>query len=154
MQFINTDKMKNSLKIVFISLLFVACKQKIQPTDIAKINGYWEIEKVVFEKGNDKDYKMNETFDYFQVKDNKGFRKKVMPQLDGTFLVNDTFENIAIRFEGEKVFLDYKTDFSTWSEEIILLTADELVLNNSENREYHYKKTEAINLLEDGKETK
>jgi hypothetical protein len=29
--------MKNSFKILFISLLLVACKQKIQPADIAKI---------------------------------------------------------------------------------------------------------------------
>ncbi len=25
-------------------------------------------------------------------------RKKVMPQLDGTFLVNNTYENVTVRF--------------------------------------------------------
>jgi hypothetical protein len=146
--------MKNSFKILFISLLFVACKQKIQPADIAKINGYWEIEKVVFDKGDDKDYTMNETYDFFEIKDNKGFRKKVMPQLNGTFLINDTQEAVAVRFVDDQVFLDYQTPFMKWSEEIITLTDAELVVVNTDKKEYHYKKTEAINLLGDGEKTK
>ncbi|HEY1194689.1 MAG TPA: hypothetical protein VGE71_10980, partial [Flavobacterium sp.] len=60
--------MKNTFMILVLSLLFVSCKQEIKPADIAKLNGYWEIEKVVFEKGEQKDYKMNETFDFFQIK--------------------------------------------------------------------------------------
>lgn len=146
--------MKNSFKIVLISLLFIACKQKVLPADIAKINGYWEIEKVVFDKGDDKDYSMNETYDFFEIKDNKGFRKKVMPQLDGTFLVNDTQEAVTVRFVGEQVYLDYKTPFMKWSEEIITLTDAELVVVNADKKEYHYKKTAAINLLGNGEKTK
>lgn len=146
--------MKKIFGILFISLLFVACKQKIQPVDIAKINGYWEIEKVTFDKGADKDYKMNESYDYFEIKDNKGIRKKVMPQLDGTFLVNDTFEDVTVRFVDNKVFLDYSTPYMKWSEELIALSAKDLVLLNKEKKEYHYKKATPINLLEDGKKTK
>ena len=41
--------MKHLFKVLLISLAFVGCKQKIQSTDISKINGYWEIEKVVFD---------------------------------------------------------------------------------------------------------
>jgi hypothetical protein len=146
--------MKNSFKILFISLLLVACKQKIQPADIAKINGYWEIEKVVFDKGDDKDYTMNETYDFFEIKDNKGFRKKVMPQLDGTFLVNDTQEAATVRFVDDQVYLDYKTPFMKWSEEILKLSDTELVVVNADKKEYHYKKTAAINLLGDGEKNK
>ena len=146
--------MKNTFTILFISLLFVACQQKIYPADIAKIKGYWEIENVTFHKGADKDYKMNESYDYFEIKDNKGIRKKVMPQLDGTFLVNDTFENVTVRFVDDKVFLDYVTPYMKWSEELITLSAEELVLLNKEKTEYHYKKATPINLLGDGKTTK
>lgn len=146
--------MKNSFKILFISLLLVACKQKIQPADIAKINGYWEIEKVVFDKGDDKDYTMNETYDFFEIKDNKGFRKKVMPQLDGTFLVNDTQEAATVRFVDDQVYLDYKTPFMKWSEEILKLSDTELVVVNADKKEYHYKKTAAINLIGDGEKNK
>lgn len=147
--------MKNTFRILFISLLFVACQQKINPSDISKINGYWEIEKVVFEQGKDKDYGMNESYDYFQIgKNNQGFRKKVMPQLDGTFIINDTYENIKVRFDDGKVFFDYATPYSKWSEELTTISNDKLVFVNAEKKEYHYKKTGPINILGDGKKTK
>ncbi|WP_348811769.1 hypothetical protein [Flavobacterium maritimum] len=147
--------MKNTFRILILSLLFVGCQQKIKPTDIAKINGYWEIEKVVLEDGDDKEYGMNENFDYFEIgKNNKGIRKKVMPQLDGTFLVNDTYENVSVRFADDKAYLDYSTPYMKWTEEIVALSADKLVMLNAEKKEYHYKKTQPINLLEDGKKTK
>lgn len=146
--------MKNTFRILLLSLFFVSCQQKIQPSDIAKINGYWEIEKVVFDKGDDKDYKINESYDYFEISNNKGIRKKVMPQLDGTFLVNDTFEKVAVRFDNDKAYLDYFTDYAKWSEELIAISDKELVLKNAENKEYHYKKAEPINLTGDGKKTK
>ncbi|WP_413997678.1 hypothetical protein ACMDB5_07690 [Flavobacterium sp. W1B] len=146
--------MKNIFKILVLSLFFVACKQKIQTTDIAKLNGYWEIEKVVFDDGKDKDYKMNESYDFFEIgKNNAGIRKKVMPQLDGTFLVNDTYENVKVRFENDKAFLDYATPYAKWSEELITLSDKELVLKNKEKATYHYKKTGPINLTDDGKKT-
>lgn len=147
--------MKNTFRILVLSLLFVGCQQKIEPTDISKINGYWEIEKVVFDKGEDKDYKMNESYDFFEIdKNNMGIRKKVMPQLDGTFLVNDAYENVIVRFKDGKVFLDYSTPYSKWSEELIALSDKELVVRNEEKKEYHYKKTGPINLTGDGEKTK
>ncbi|WP_294961453.1 lipocalin family protein [uncultured Flavobacterium sp.] len=146
--------MKNAFIVLFCSLLFVSCRQEIKPADIAKLNGYWEIEKVVFEKGEEKEYKMNETFDFFQIKNNKGVRTKVMPQFDGTFLTTDTFENVSVRFAGEQVFLDYKTKYAKWSEEIISLSDDKLVVKNPQKIEYHYKKAGPVNLLNDGEKTK
>lgn len=156
MTFVKFNKytMKNTFMILVLSFLFVSCKQEIKPADIAKLNGYWEIEKVVFDKGEDKDYGMNESFDYFDVKNNKGIRKKVMPQLDGTFLTSDSFENVSVRFKEDQVFLDYKTDYAKWSEELILITDEKLVVKNQENKEYHYKKAGPINLLDNGKKTK
>lgn len=147
--------MKNTFRILLFSFLFVACQQKIEPADIAKINGYWEIEKVVFDEGKDKDYGMNESYDYFKIgTNNKGIRKKVMPQLDGTFLVNDTYENVAVQFKDDKVFLNYSTPYAKWSEELIGLKDEELIVLNEQKKEYHYKKTGPINLIGDGKKTK
>ncbi|GEC71914.1 hypothetical protein FFL01_14530 [Flavobacterium flevense] len=132
----------------------MSCQQKITPEDIKKINGYWEIEKVTFKEGADKEYKMNENFDYFQIANNKGIRRKVRPQFNGTFLFNDDFENVKVRFKGEQVFLDYTTAYAKWTEELIRLSDDEMVLKNDQNNEYEYKKAGPINLLEDGKKTK
>jgi len=147
--------MKNTLILFFTALFFVSCQQKIKPEDIQKLNGYWEIEKVTLDKGEDKEYKINESYDYFKITEaDKGIRKKVMPQLDGTFVVNDSYENIKIRFDKDKVFLDYSTPFSKWTEELIELSDEEFVVKNTENKEYHYIKTGPINLTGDGKKTK
>lgn len=140
--------------ILVLSLLFVGCKQEIKPADIAKLNGYWEIEKVVFDKGEEKDYGMNENFDFFEIKGTKGTRTKVMAQLDGTFLTTNTFENVSVRFKDEKVFLDYKTDYAKWSEELVSLSDNTFVVKNDQNKEYHYKKAGPVNILNDGKKTK
>nr|WP_315256772.1 hypothetical protein [uncultured Flavobacterium sp.] len=147
--------MKKVFGVLLVALLFVGCKQKITSADVAKINGYWEIGKVVLEDGNDKEYGVNESFDYFKIdQKNTGIRKKVMPQLDGTFLVNDTFENVKIRFADDQTFLDYSTPYMKWSEEILTLTNKELVVLNAEKKEYHYKKAGPINLDDYGKKAK
>ncbi len=147
--------MKKIVGFLFVSFFFISCQQKIKPEDVSRINGYWEIEKVVFAQGDDKEYGINESYDYFQIdKNNAGFRKKVMPQLDGIFLVNDAYENVKIRFEDDKVFLDYATPYTKWSEELIAVSDKELVLVNTEKKEYHYKKAESINIQGDGKKTK
>ncbi len=147
--------MKHLGKLLLLSLIFVSCKQKIQTTDIPKINGYWEIGKVVFDKGEDKEYGANQNYDYFQIdKNNQGIRKKVAPQLDGTFLVDDTYEKVRVRFQDDKAYLDYVTPYMKYTEEIIALTADELVVLNAQKKEYHYKKATAINILGDGKKVK
>lgn len=146
--------MKKAFMILVLSLLFVSCKQEIKPADIAKLNGYWEIEKVVFDKGEEKAYGINENFDFFKIKETKGTRTKVMAQLDGTFLTTDTFENVSVRFTDNGTFLDYKTDYAKWSEELISISDDEFVVKNDQNKEYYYKKTGPINILNDGKKTK
>ena len=147
--------MKLRAIIVPLLFLFIACKQNITATDITKLNGYWEIEKVVFPEGDDKEYKINETFDYFKIdKNNTGFRKKVMPQLDGTFLANDDFERVKVVFNADKVYIEYTTQYAKWKEELKIISDDKMVLVNSKNVAYHYKKTAPINLLDDGEKTK
>ena len=147
--------MKNLVGFLFVSLFFISCQQKIKPEDLANINGYWEFEKVGFDKGEDKQYGMNESYDYFEIwKNNDGFRKKVMPQLDGTFIVNDTYENIKIRFKDDQVFMDYVTPYAKWTEELIAVTEDKLVFKNQDKKEYHYKKAQKLNILGDGKKIK
>lgn len=146
--------MKNTFMILVLSLLFVSCKEQIKPADIAKLNGYWEIEKVVFDEGEVKDYGMNENFDFFQIKGTKGTRTKVMAQLDGTFLTTNTFENVSVRFTDKGTFLDYKTDYAKWSEELISVSDKEFVVKNEQQKEYHYKKAAPLNILNDGKKTK
>jgi len=146
--------MNKRILLGLIFLVCVSCNKKVDADDLAKVNGYWEIEKVVFAGGGEKAYTINETFDYFEIKGNKGFKKKVTPQLDGTFIVNDDFENVEIKEEGGKYFVDYSTSYAKWREELCSISDSELVMVNDAKNEYHFKRAGAINLEGNGKKVK
>ena len=139
--------------ILFLFFVLSSCHQKITQQDVTKINGYWEIEKVNLPDGTEKKYMINETYDYFEIKGNTGFRKKVNPQLNGRFLVTNQSEKVTVLFEKDQTFLVYTTPFAKWKEEIKSLEDKKMVLINSANMEYTYKKTGPINLIENGKKT-
>ena len=145
------------MKYIYVWLSFfvlLSCTNKVSQSDLSKINGYWEIEKVVFVDGTEKQYGINETFDYFQINANVGFRKKVMPQLDGRFMVNNQSEQVRISFENGSAFLNYSTPYAKWKEELLTLSKDEMVLVNAAKNKYYYKKTGPINITNYGKTTK
>ena len=129
-------------KILFLIVLgsVLSCKQKITDADISNLNGYWEIEKVELPDGDKKEYKVNETIDFFKIDGNKGFRKKVMPQLDGTYLTNDIQEDVVVVVKDGDALLQYKTKYASWKEEIIELTKDKLVVKNQQEIKYYYKR--------------
>jgi len=120
--------------------LFLSCKQSISETDLQNLNGYWEIEKVELPDGDKKEYKVNETIDFFKINDKKGFRSKVMPQIDGTYLTNDLKEDVVIVLKDGDATIQYKTNYANWNEEIIELSKDKLVVKNQQDLEYHYKR--------------
>lgn len=124
--------------LLFIS--FVSCKEAVKVTDVQNLNGYWEIEKVILPDGEDKEYKTSETFDFFELKDKKGTRKKGMQQFDGTFLTNDVSEDFIIEFNDGKCYINYQTDFAKWKEEVLVLTKESFVVKNKNDLEYHYKR--------------
>ena len=141
----------NALVLLFIMLL-ISCHSNVKKEDIKKLNGYWEIKQVKFSTGKTKDYKINETIDYFELRqaqfDNKvvGFRQKVMPQFDGKFQTNGIKENIKVVENDNSFFLEYNTKFGKWKEEIISIEDSILVLKNKENLEYTYKKFKPFSL--------
>ena len=135
----------NFLVLLFIMFL-VSCHSNVKKEDIKKLNGYWEIKLVKFSTGKTKDYKINETIDYFELKNNQGFRQKVMPQFDGKFQTNGIKENIKVVENDNSFFLEYNTKFGKWKEEIISIEDSILVLKNKENLEYTYKKFKPFSL--------
>ncbi|MCY1489665.1 hypothetical protein D3C87_656510 [compost metagenome] len=147
-------KMKKGVLLLFITLMLTACGQKVSKEDAKKLNGYWEIEKVILADGSEKDYKINTTYDFFEIGNNyKGFRKKVSPQLNGKFLADDSSEAVEIVEKDGKIYLDYKTEYAKWEEELKSISEDKMTIINQQKIEYQYKKATPINLL-DGEETK
>ena len=126
--------------LLLFALLLISCHSNVKKENIAKLNGYWEIKQVKFSTGKTKDYKINETIDYFELKDNQGFRQKVMPKFDGKFQTNGIKENIKVIEKDNAYFIEYNTTFGKWNEKIITIEDSTLVLKNKENLEYTYKK--------------
>jgi hypothetical protein len=50
--------------------------------------------------------------------------------------------------------MDYVTPYAKWTEELIAVTEDKLVFKNQDEKEYHYKKAQKLNILGDGKKIK
>jgi hypothetical protein len=129
---------KVMLFLVFGALL--SCKQSFVEADLQHLNGYWEIEKVILPDGDKKEYKVNETIDFFNIENKKGFRKKVMPQIDGTYLTNNIQETVKVDLIDGTASIHYTTPYAHWKEEIIELSKVKLVTKNQQDLEYHYKR--------------
>lgn len=134
------------IAFVYITFLLISCQAEVKKEDLTKLSGYWEIKQVTLADGETKDYKVNETIDFFEVKDNVGFRQKVMPQFDGTFKTNGIKESIKVFEEKDGYFIEYKTDYGKWNEEIIKIEDSTLVLKNKQNFIYTYKKYKPFSL--------
>ena len=129
---------KIGLVLFFFTL--ISCHSEVKKEDLKKLNGYWEIKEVTLADGETKDYKVNETIDYFSLKNDLGFRQKVMPQFDGRFKTNDIKETIKIVENKNVFYIEYNTQYGKWKEEIIILEDSLLVLKSKENLEYTYKR--------------
>lgn len=138
------------ISVLLFALLLISCHSNVKKEDITKMNGYWEIKQVKFSTGKTKDYKVNETIDYFELRNPEvsgqpdsqiiGFRQKVMPQFDGKFQTNGIQENIKVVEMNNSFFVEYNTKYGKWKEEIITIQDSVLVLKNDEKIEYTYQK--------------
>jgi hypothetical protein len=126
--------------LLFIALVLISCHSKVKEEELSKLNGYWEIKKVVQENGETKDYNINETIDYFEVKKNLGFRQKVMPQFDGKYRTNGIQERIKIINKDNEYYIEYATVYGKWQEHIYEVKDSTLILINKDRVEYQYKR--------------
>ena len=129
-----------------LSILFISCTTSVSESSLKNLNGYWEVEQVVFPDGSEKILPPSETHDYYEFKQNKGFRKKVTPLVTGNYLVNDLKDEFVV-VQKESVFcMNYKTFLSTWTEQIKSIDTDQLVLESEEHYQYYYKRPKAFSV--------
>jgi hypothetical protein len=132
--------MKNYFYVLLLTTILISCTSKPNKEDIAKLNGYWEIEKVDFPDGNKKEYKVNEFIDLISINNNKGIRQKVAPQLDGSFLKGTLQDNIKIVDSSGCYYLKTDSKFTKWEEKILSVSDNAFVLENEAKIVYHFKK--------------
>lgn len=142
-------KMKTTAYIfLFVSLL--ACNARTNEEKIENLNGYWIISKVETNEGKTKEYSFSSTVDYFELKNNKGFRKKVKPKLDGTYIVSEAIENIVVKVENDSINLYYSTGMDQWKETLIASEKNEITFLNEYGNKYTYERFTGF-LEENGK---
>ncbi len=131
---------------MFLGLVFLwmGCTGKVSREAIPQLNGYWEIKKVVFPDGKSKEYQMSTTVDYIQLEGLKGFRKKVQPQLDGTYGTSNDAELFSIMEDGDDLHIHYKNELSEWSETLMKLDEDTFWVVNEAGIQYHYERFQPI----------
>ena len=130
--------------VILVVICLMACKQAPKVSDLSQLNGYWEIEKVVFPDGSSREYSISTTIDFIQLEQNEGFRKKVQPKLDGTFTTSDDADYFKIISKNGTFTMSYKNELSTREEVVQSLSKDVLVLVNEEGIAYHYKRFQSI----------
>ncbi len=135
--------MKKIFTILIISLT-LSCSKNPE-SYIEHLNGYWEIDDVTLPDGTKRDYNYNETIDYIEVNDSlKGFRKKMKPNLGGTYTTSDDSESFKIVIENDSMNIYYKTPYSEWKETVLEATENRMVVKNQDDLLYVYKRYEPI----------
>jgi len=132
----------------FLSL-FLNCSQNPK-AKIPFIEGYWEIEEVILEDGSKKIYGFNDTIDYIQLFDSlAGFRKKLKPNLTGSFETSNDVETFQIKIENDSLNLYYKTQFANWKETVLVASENEFLIINKAKVRYLYKRYHPLDLSND-----
>ncbi len=126
--------------LIFVTIIISSCSQKVDLASINLINGYWQIKKVVNANGDKKEYKINEIYDYFEIKSNSGFHKKVQWQPTATFLVNNAQDTVKITEIDSKIYINFVTKFGKHKEELESISDKEMVLVSELQTSFYYEK--------------
>ncbi|WP_035899328.1 lipocalin family protein [Leeuwenhoekiella sp. MAR_2009_132] len=140
--------MKTYLASLSIFFVLLGCAENNPEEQLKNLNGYWEIKQVENPNGKTTDYKFNEQVDFIELRDTLGFRTKVLPRIDGTFVTTDSKENIVAIIKNDSLYLNYTTPFDSWSETVLIADGNELQLKNDRGLIYTYHKFEKIDITD------
>lgn len=132
--------MKNVFFILLFGILLLSCNRQTSEEKIEHLTGYWEIQQAELPEGITKEFKYSELVDYIQVDSTSGFRKKVRPQLDGSFISSEDVEIFDIKVENDSINLYYTTPYAEWKETLISSEENKLLILNPDGIIYTYKR--------------
>lgn len=137
--------MQKHLYLLLLLTVITACKSSIQEGEISRLEGYWEITKVVFQDGTTKPYTVNTTVDYIGIDEFNGYIKKMKPGLNGRYQTSNKAAQFKLiqkdglwemHFEG-----DQKSTLS-----LLELDSLEYAVKDQGQVRYYYKRYEPINI--------
>jgi hypothetical protein len=134
--------MKKVVLLIVVTFSMLCCKDPIRSVNLENIQGYWEIEYVIFPNASKKKYTLNNQIDYIHYKEGKGYLKKVQPTVEGRFQTSD----VAMPFTIDASEEVYKLVFENGIVEIIEeVNQKTLVLRTLDNTSFHYLRHQPLN---------
>ena len=121
-------------------LLLLSCLGGPSEDDLQFLEGYWEISRVQFPDGSEKLYEASANIDYFNWDGRDGFRKKMQPTLEGTYLTSDDALPMEVIWRDERLFLSFRGEAAPWEEEVQRLQQDLLVTRHANGLRYEYSR--------------
>lgn len=131
---------------LFFAFLVLGCSTSISKKALDDLNGYWEIAEVEFSDGQKKTYTINPSVDYIELKEMKGFKKKMHPKFDGTYDTSNAAEHFKLIEKDGAFLFSYKNNLSQWEEQIIAVEENSFSIINEENITYTYKRYKPIKI--------
>lgn len=132
--------------LLLLCLALISCS-KNHEQQIEHIDGYWEITKVEKNGSLIKTYNISPSVDYFELKsDTTGFRKKVTPTFEGTYIVTKDNASFIIKIENDSLNIYYSNNELIIKETIVKASKTKLVITNAEGFKYTYKPYEKIDI--------
>jgi hypothetical protein len=135
---------KKILLTLVVAILLTSCAKGPSEEDLNYLTGYWEISRVVFPDGTEKRYEINSTIEFLSWDGNQGYRKKVQPTLDGTYLTSDDAVSMEVVWREKALFLSFPEGEDPWKEEVLELSQSELVTRHANGLRYEYKRYEPL----------
>ncbi len=134
--------------LIFILITLSGCCNNPQAQK-DNLNGYWKIQnaETPFKK-QVKNYKFSENVDYISIKNDTGYRAKVLPRFDGTAVSNGVREKLSLSIEQDSLRINYKTPFASWQETVLEANGKTLKIKNQRGFIYTYTKYEPINVTQ------
>jgi len=114
---------------------------------VEALNGYWEIMEVKKDGEKVKEFKINMNIDYFEVIENSsGFRKKVTPTLEGTYMVSQHQIPFTLKTADQSLQIHYSENGVEYFETIVKANQDILVIKNKQGFIYTYRPFKSLDL--------
>jgi len=134
-----------------IILFMISCQDKKEIGTIDHLNGYWQIEMAEVPDVVVKNYKGGLKLDYIEISpDSTGIRKKVKLSLMGKMKTTPNQEEIKLLEKEGDLIIFCKTPYSEWTESVLHLSSDSLVISNQDDKKYYYSKYDIDQLNETG----
>ena len=139
------------LIVMLVLFLLISCEDEREIGNIDLLNGYWQIQKAEIPDVVVKNYKGGLKLDYIEIKeDSTGIRKKVKVSMLDKYKTTPNQEKIKVFTDDGNLKLACKTPYSEWTEEILHLSSDSLVIKNQDDKKYYYSKYQLDQSYENG----